>query len=116
LGQSFSLPTPNEAAHLKDPENEAHLERHYFDFLHAAAARYQTSEYDGVPVVLFRGKQRTYGFASIADLGWNGLLGEKFEVCEVDGNHFTMFIPPYSEGLATRMREYIRRSQLSENS
>ena len=97
-----------------DSENESQFERDYFDFLHWAAERYQCVGYDA-PVVLFRGRQKTYGFASVLDLGWGDLLGKKFEVCEVDGNHFTMFIPPYAKGLAEKMGEYIRKAEREQN-
>ena len=98
----------------RDSESESQFERDYFDFLHWAAERYQCVGYDA-PVVLFRGRQKTYGFASVLDLGWGDLLGKKFEVCEVDGNHFTMFIPPYAKGLAEKMGEYIRKAELEQN-
>ncbi len=97
-----------------DSENESQFERDYFDFLHWAAERYQCVGFDA-PVVLFRGRQKTYGFASFPDLGWGDLLGKKFEVCEVDGNHFTMFIPPYARGLAEKMAQYIRKAELEQH-
>lgn len=95
---------------LVNPATGERSERDYFDFLHSAAAHYEPASYEG-PVVLFRGRERTYGFASFLDLGWGDLLGRNFAVCEVDGNHFTMFIPPYARGLAEKMAEYIRKSE-----
>jgi len=48
-------------------------------------------------------------------LGWGDLLGRRFEVCEVDGNHFTMFIPPYAKGLAEKMAQYIEKAELEQH-
>ncbi len=94
----------------KDKSHEGvSLDRGYISYLDEAAERYRPESYQG-PVVLFRGREKTFGFACLKDLGWRRLFGKSFEVFEVPGNHFTMYMHPHVTTLAREISECCRNA------
>jgi thioesterase domain-containing protein len=63
---------------------------------------YCPKPYEG-SVVLFRSLERTFGFAHDLRLGWGQMLGDKLEICQVPGNHYTIYMEPNVNGLAHEM-------------
>ena len=80
------------------------------DVLYAAAAKYTPPPYDG-HVALIRGTQRTIGFARELDWGWKEILGDKLEVCETPGNHYTIYMHPNVDTLALKINEHLRKAE-----
>jgi len=80
------------------------------DVLYAAAANYRPKPYDG-RVVLVRARQRTVAFGRELDLGWKEILGERLEICETTGNHYTIYMHPNVNALAATMNEHLRKAE-----
>lgn len=78
--------------------------------LYAAADHYHPERYDG-PVVLFRSVEKSFGFAQDMRLGWDDMLGEQLEICEVPGSHYTFYIEPRVEVLAREMNVRMKNAQ-----
>ena len=82
--------------------------------LYTAAARYCPKPYDG-KVVLVRSQTRTLGFGRFLDLGWKDLLGDKLEICESPGNHYTIYMPPNVDALALNMNICLKKAEERAN-
>lgn len=87
-------------------------DRGYISEFHGAGDRYRPAPYAG-RVVLFRGRERTFGFAGFRDLGWGPVLTGDFRVEEVPGNHFTLYMYPNSETLGEAILKHVAGAQSS---
>ena len=79
------------------------------DILYAAAANYLPRPYDG-PVLLMRSRNGLFGFAGDARLGWGKTLG-KLEICETQGNHYSIHVEPNVQGLAQKVGARLRHAE-----
>lgn len=84
------------------------------DVLYAAAAKYHPKPYRG-PVVLIRSTKRTFGFGDVLDLGWSEVLGNRLEICETPGNHYTIYMQPNVDALAHKMNVCLRKAEERTN-
>lgn len=80
------------------------------DMLYAAASMYYPKPYEG-HVVLIRSLERTFGFGRQLDLGWADVLGDRLEVSETPGNHYTIYMEPHVHTLAQKMDACLRRAE-----
>jgi hypothetical protein len=44
-------------------------------------------------------------------LGWDETFGGQLEICEVRGNHFTIYMIPNVEGLATAIDAHLKKAE-----
>lgn len=79
------------------------------EVLYRAAAEYVPRPYDG-PVLLVRATERTIGFATNEELGWDRQWMPQMEVRRVPGNHYTIYMPPNVESLAKEIDAYVGRA------
>ena len=80
------------------------------EILHTAVSNYQPRPYDS-PVLLVRSRRGILGVARDAHLGWGTTLGEELEVCESEGNHYTMYGEPNLECLVQKVRESLQHAE-----
>jgi non-ribosomal peptide synthetase component F/thioesterase domain-containing protein len=80
------------------------------EILYDAADNYQPEPYHH-PVLLIRSVDKSFGFAQDLRLGWGGMFGDQLEICEVRGNHFTIYMNPNVEGLATAMNAHLKKAE-----
>jgi len=92
------------------PELEDPAAGNPLDVLYAASAKYRPRPYSG-PVVLIRSTQRTFGFGHVLDLGWSEILGANLEICETPGNHYTIYMEPNVDALASKMNMCLRKAE-----
>lgn len=92
------------------PELEDPAEGNPLDVLYAASAKYRPKPYAG-PVVLIRSTERTFGFGHVLDLGWSEMLGQRLEICETPGNHYTIYMEPNVDALANKMNLCLRKAE-----
>jgi thioesterase domain-containing protein len=87
------------------------------EILYAAAANYLPQPYDGA-VLLMRSRKGLFGFGDDTHLGWSETLGRKLEICETQGNHYSMYVEPNVKELAhqvsARLRDAERRWRQKE--
>ena len=87
------------------------------EILYAAAANYLPQPYDG-EVLLMRSRKGLFGFGDDTHLGWSETLGRKLEICETQGNHYSMYAEPNVKELArqvgARLRDTERRWRQKE--
>lgn len=100
LKEMIGLQTEDEDANTWGP----------LDVLYAAAARYYPKPYDGA-VVLVRSLQRALGFARELYLGWDDVLGDAVEVCETQGNHYSIYMGPNVGPLVDKMNEHVKKAE-----
>jgi thioesterase domain-containing protein len=80
------------------------------EILYTAVSNYQPRAYDA-PVLLIRSRRGILGLARDTHLGWDKTLGKELEVCESEGNHYTMFAGPNLERLAQKVREKLEHAE-----
>ena len=80
------------------------------EILYTAVSNYQPRPYDSA-VLLIRSRRSTLGLARDTHLGWGTTLGEELEVCETEGNHYTMYAGPNLECLVQKVRESLRHAE-----
>ena len=96
---------------LKRKSNEIDLRRSTpLEILYAAAANYLPQPYDG-PVLLMRSRKSLFGFAGDSQLGWGKTLGREVEVCETEGNHYSMYEEPNVKQLAHQVSVRLRKAE-----
>jgi thioesterase domain-containing protein len=89
--------------------NGTDLTRNALEILYAAAANYLPQPYDG-PVLLMRSRKGLVGFSGDADLGWGKTLGRDLEVCETQGNRYSMYAEPNVKELAQQVSARLRNA------
>ena len=80
------------------------------EVLYEAADDYRPEPYH-YPVLLIRSADKSFGFAQDLRLGWNDMFGNQLEICEVRGNHFSMYTSPNVEGLADAIDGYLKKAE-----
>ena len=80
------------------------------EVLYAAAANYLPQPYDGA-VLLMRSRKGLFGFGDDAHLGWSKTLGRKLEICETQGNHYSMYVEPNVKELAQQVSARLRDAE-----
>jgi thioesterase domain-containing protein/acyl carrier protein len=85
-------------------------EKNLLEVLYAAATNYRPRRYDG-SVALVRSRKTLFGIPDRPPLGWDASLCPNLEVCESDGNHYTMYIEPNVECLAQQMSARLRSAE-----
>ena len=63
----------------------------------------------GLPFL--RNRRSILGVTRHTHLGWGTTLGEELEVCETEGNHYTMYAEPNLECLAQKVRESLQHAE-----
>ncbi|HTU34003.1 MAG TPA: amino acid adenylation domain-containing protein [Candidatus Acidoferrum sp.] len=82
-------------------------EKNLLDVVYAAADRYVPKPYDG-PITLVRSQKSLLGMPNDPPLGWEASLCPKLELCQCEGNHYTMYIEPNVDRLAIKMAAYLQ--------
>jgi thioesterase domain-containing protein len=80
------------------------------EVLYTAVANYLPRPYDS-PVLLIRSRRGVLGLASDSRLGWGKTLCKELEVCETEGNHYTMYAGPNVEGLVRKVSERLSTAE-----
>ena len=80
------------------------------EILYTAVSNYQPRPYDS-PVLLIRSRRGILGLARDTHLGWGTTLGEELEVCESEGNHYTMHAGPNLECLVQKVGESLQHAE-----
>lgn len=80
------------------------------EILYTAVSNYQPRSYDS-PVLLIRSRRSILGVTRDTHLGWGTTLGEELEVCETEGNHYTMYAEPNLECMAQKVRESLQHAE-----
>src|SRR6266481_2192062 len=80
------------------------------EILYTAVSNYQPRPYDS-PVLLIRSRRGMRGLARDAHLGWGTTLGEELEVCETEGNHYTMYAGHDLECVVQKVRESLQQAE-----
>jgi thioesterase domain-containing protein len=80
------------------------------EVLYAAAANYLPRPYDGA-VLLMRSHKGLFGFGDDAHLGWSKTLGRKLEICETQGNHYSMYVEPHVKELAQQVSARLKDAE-----
>jgi non-ribosomal peptide synthetase component F/thioesterase domain-containing protein len=80
------------------------------EVLYEAADNYRPEPYHH-PILLIRSADKSFGFAQDLRLGWNDMFGDQLEICEVRGNHFTIYVNPNVDGLATTINAYLKKAE-----
>lgn len=79
------------------------------EILYAAVRNYQPRPYDS-PVLLIRSRRGILGLVRDTHLGWGKTLG-KLEVCESEGNPYTMYAGPNLERLAQKVNDSLEHAE-----
>jgi thioesterase domain-containing protein len=79
------------------------------EILYTAVGNYLPRPYDS-PVLLIRTRRGVFGVRGDRDLGWGKILG-KLEICETDGNHYTMYVEPHVEGLVQKVSACLKTAE-----
>ncbi len=80
------------------------------EILYTAVSNYQPRPYDS-PVLLIRSRRGILGLARDTHLGWGTTLGEEVEVCETEGNHYTMYAGHELECVVQKVRESLQQAE-----
>src|SRR5882724_6345959 len=80
------------------------------EILYTAVSNYQPRPYDS-PVLLIRSRRGILGLARDTHLGWGTTLGEEVEVCETEGNHYTMYAGHELECVVQKVRKSLQQAQ-----
>jgi thioesterase domain-containing protein len=80
------------------------------EILYTAVSNYQPRPYDS-PVLLIRSRRGILGLAGDTHLGWGTTLGEEVEVCETEGNHYTMYAGHELECVVQKVRESLQQAE-----
>ncbi len=89
------------------PDQLATDEKNLLTMVYAAADRYVPKPYDG-PITLVRSEKNLFGVPDKPPLGWDASLCPNLELCQCDGNHYTMYIEPNVDRLAIKMASYLK--------
>ncbi|HEX5425713.1 MAG TPA: amino acid adenylation domain-containing protein [Candidatus Acidoferrales bacterium] len=84
------------------PDQLAIDEQNLLTIVYAAANRYVPKPYDD-PITLVRSDKNLFGVPHDPPLGWDASLCPKLELCQCEGNHYTMYIEPNVDRLAIKM-------------
>lgn len=76
-----------------------------------AMRNYKPQVYDGT-LTLVRAENPNDGFEFDPELGWKGLATGGVEICDVPGEHETMFQEPHVHVLAETMKSCIRKARI----
>jgi thioesterase domain-containing protein len=74
---------------------------------------YDPQPYDG-PTLLFQRKDRPTGRYRDSQYGW-GKVANKLQICEVPGDHMTMFLDPNVQVMGERLDSSLRETYVSGN-
>jgi thioesterase domain-containing protein len=86
-------------------------ERHIESSFGAAAADYELRPWRG-HVVLMRAEELAFAFRGLgAAYGWDELVGERFEMIQVPGNHDTLVLEPNASTLVRALRDVLDATQ-----
>ena len=77
----------------------------------AAASHYKPGVYNGM-LTLIRAENPNDGFEFDSELGWHGLATDGIEICDVPGEHETMFREPHVHALAKIVKTCIEKARL----
>ena len=92
-------------------QNQMELDqKNLLEVLYGAASNYIPMRYDS-PVMLVHSRKPLFGFANDPHLGWDKSLTSQLELCEVAGNHYTMYTEPNVEGLAQLMNSRLKAAE-----
>src|SRR5712671_350301 len=80
------------------------------EILHTAVSNYQPRPYDS-PVLLIRSRRGILGLGRDRHLGWGTTLGAEVEVCETEGNHYTMYAGHELECVVRKVRESLQQAE-----
>jgi thioesterase domain-containing protein len=80
------------------------------EILYTAVSNYQPRPYDS-PVLLVRSRRSILGLGRDTHLGWGTTLGEEVEVCETEGNHYTMYAGHDLECVVQKVRETLQQAE-----
>ena len=80
------------------------------EILYTAVGNYLPRPYDS-PVLLIRSSRGAAGPSRDTHLGWGKTLGNELEICETEGNHFTMCAEPNVAGLVQKVSESLRLAE-----
>lgn len=89
------------------PDQLAVDEKNLLTIVYAAADRYVPKPYDG-PITLVRSDKNLFGVPNNPPLGWDASLCPKLELCQCEGNHYTMYIEPNVDRLAIKMASCLK--------
>lgn len=96
--------------HTASPDQLAMDEQNLLNVVYAAADQYVPKPYDGA-VTLVRSEKNLFGVPEVPPLGWDSSLCPKLELCECEGNHYTMYIEPNVDRLAIKMASYLKSAE-----
>lgn len=96
--------------HTASTDQLATDEQNLLTVVYAAADRYVPKPYGGA-VTLVRSEKNLFGVPTTPPLGWTPSLCPKLELCECEGNHYTMYIEPNVDRLAIRMGSYLKSAE-----
>lgn len=92
------------------PDQLATDEQNLLTVVYAAADQYVPKPYYGA-VTLVRSEKNLFGVPETPPLGWEASLLPKLELCECEGNHYTMYIEPNVDRLAIKMGSYLKSAE-----
>jgi hypothetical protein len=58
-----------------------------------------------------RSRNRPFGFADDARLGWGKMLGRELEMCETQGNQYSLYVEPNVQELAQQVSARMRNAE-----
>jgi thioesterase domain-containing protein len=96
--------------HTASPDQLATDEQNLLTVVYAAADQYVPKPYGGA-VILVRSEKNLFGVPETPPLGWDASLCPKLELCECEGNHYTMYIEPNVDRLAIKMGAYLKSAE-----
>lgn len=80
------------------------------EILYAAVRNYQPRPYDS-PVLLITSRRGILGLPRDTHLGWGKTLGKELEICESEGNPYTMYAGPNLERLAQKVKDSLEHAE-----
>jgi thioesterase domain-containing protein len=75
--------------------------------LYTAVGNYLPRPYDS-PVLLIRSRRGILGLWRDTYLGWEKTIGKELEICETDGNQYTMYAAPNIQELVQQVTAHLR--------
>ncbi|MGH9734941.1 MAG: non-ribosomal peptide synthetase [Candidatus Acidiferrales bacterium] len=91
------------------PDQLAIDDQNMLTIVYAAANHYVPKPYDD-PITLVRSDKNLFGVPNNPPLGWDVSLCPKLELCQCEGNHYTMYIEPNVDRLAIKMAASLKRA------
>jgi thioesterase domain-containing protein len=80
------------------------------EILYTAVGNYLPRPYDS-PVLLMRSRRGIFGLSHGTYLGWEKTLGKRLEICETDGNQYTMYAAPNIQELVHEVSARLRAAE-----